>query len=89
MHPSLRDSVCALLCALTLASCGGKRPNAPAARPTPRVDHSLTLPGNDGRVHLISIPSEAGEVTRCIVAVTSAGASTSCAPRDIELPPEQ
>lgn len=63
---------------------------APTAAAAPaRVESTLPLPGTDGRVHIVAIPGEFLEVTRCIVAVTQAGAvSTSCAPKGIELPPD-
>lgn len=54
----------------------------------PRVAATLQLPGGDGRVHVIAIPNEFHEVTRCIVAVSTTGAiSATCAPKELDLTP--
>jgi hypothetical protein len=89
MRRSCLNRCCAssfLLLAL-LAGCDSHRP-APVSRPLkPRIDATLPI-GDDGRVHVIAIPGEAGEITRCIVAVTPAGhIATSCSPKDIEATP--
>lgn len=82
----------ALVAAAAVASChqvdnGARHWQSPAnpAGP-PRIDATLTLPQGDGRVHVVAIPGDLGEVTRCVVAVSSVGMiATSCSPKDIEL----
>ncbi|MBI5259793.1 MAG: hypothetical protein HY855_25055 [Burkholderiales bacterium] len=89
-----RFALILLAAASALQACSGGSPT-PAARRDPakasgpaRVDATLQLPQGDGRVHVIAIPSEFGEVTRCLVAVSTAGmVSTSCSPKDIDLAP--
>lgn len=53
----------------------------------PQVEHTLDLPGGDGRVHIVAIRDRTLlEVTRCLVAVGPNGqAAVSCAPKDIDL----
>ncbi len=53
-----------------------------------RIETSLTLPSGDGRVHIIAVPTDYLEITRCVVAVGPNGsASVSCAPKGFDLPP--
>ena len=81
-------------CALALAGCGQQqRPAAHAPLggppPAPRVEATLQLPGGDGRVHIVVMPTGYLESARCVVAVAaSGGVSTSCAQRDIDLQPD-
>lgn len=88
-----RAAAAAFITAAVVASCykagGSAQPRADLTKPAgpPRLDATLTLPQGDGRVHVIAIPSEFGEVTRCVVAVSSVGMiAASCAPKEIELP---
>lgn len=90
----LRASLALAVGAAGVAGCGRQHeppPRPAAARPQPpRLDASLQLPNSGGVVHVVAIPGELGEVTRCIVAMTPTGAvSTSCAPKEFEFPPEQ
>lgn len=83
-----------LVVTLAIAGCSqelGAPHHKAAAKPSaPRIDASLALPNNDGRVHIIVIPGEVGEQQRCIVATTPAGhVSTSCAPKEIAPAPDQ
>lgn len=56
------------------------KPSGPA-----HVEATLPLPGGAGQAHVIAVPSEFGEVMRCVVGTTASGAiSTSCAPKSIE-----
>jgi hypothetical protein len=79
--------------AASVASCTQSPPpkaRADAAPTPPKVEHTLVLPGSDGRVHIVAIRDRAlFEVTRCLVAVGPNGqAAVSCAPKDIDLSPD-
>lgn len=77
------------LAALALCACGPP-PKPPHVPQPPKVEASLALPNNDGRVHVVVIPGDVGEQQRCIVATTPAGhVSTSCAPKEIAPAPDQ
>lgn len=52
--------------------------------PAPRIVMSIPIPGPG--IHVVAIPNELMESTRCIVAVTEAGhVATSCAPKELDL----
>ncbi len=56
------------------------KPSGPA-----HIEATLALPGGAGQAHVIAVPSEFGEVMRCVVGTTASGAiSASCAPKSIE-----
>lgn len=61
------------------------RARAPASLAT-----TIALPGG-GRVHVVEVPQDLIDVTRCLVAVSETGASVavSCAPRSPDLEPHQ
>lgn len=47
-----------------------------------RVEATLTLPGGDGRVHIVAMPTDLFEASKCLVAVGPNGqAAVSCAPK--------
>lgn len=76
-----------------VAACGqSAAPHRDLSRPSgpARIESTLALRGGAGAVHVIAIPDAWGEVTRCVVATTSAGGvATSCAPKALEiLPPD-
>lgn len=64
-------------------------PATPAPPPVARIETTLQLPNGDGRVHVVVIPTGYLEASRCVIAVaaSSAAISTSCAQRDLDLPP--
>ena len=85
-------ALAAAAAAIIAAGCSKHEPAAPASPPPPpaaRVETTLQLPHGDGRVHIVVIPTGYLEASRCVVAVaaSSAAISTSCTPRDLELPP--
>lgn len=55
---------------------------APAA---PSVVKSLSLPGEDGRVHIVEVPGRL-DVSRCLIHVGPAGSTIACLPAT-DLPP--
>lgn len=74
----------AALLAVSLAVAGcGPNPSAPKrvrAEPAPPgVSRSISLPGDDGRVHVIDVPGRY-EVTRCLVHVGPGASSMTCLP---------
>lgn len=76
----------AVLAWVAYSSNAPARPARDGARqaPAPRVVASLPLPGPG--IHVVAIPNELMESTRCIVAVTDAGnVATSCAPKELDL----
>lgn len=81
------------LAVVTLVACDNKpaKSNLPRQPSTPRVEATLTLPNGDGRLHIVAMPTEYLEVTRCLVAVGPNGqAAVSCTPKDLDLPvPDQ
>lgn len=83
----------ALVVAATASAAACTQPPPPKAHvdhspKPPQVEHTLDLPGGDGRVHIVAIRDRALlEVTRCLVAVGPNGqAAVSCTPKDIDLP---
>lgn len=51
----------------------------------PHLETTIPLPNNAGTVHVIAVPSEFYEITRCLVVTTPAGAvSTTCANRQLD-----
>jgi len=57
------------------------KPSGPA-----HIESTLALPGGAAQAHVIAVPSEYGEVMRCVVGTTASGAiSTACAPKSIEV----
>jgi len=85
-----RVAPAALTVAVTVAACTQSPPpkvRADRVPEPPKVEHTLDLPGGDGRVHIVAIRDRTLlEVTRCLVAVGPNGqAAVSCAPKDIDL----
>lgn len=77
---NMRVLVALLACAL--AGCGPNvaAPKRQRAEPAPPgVSRSITLPGDDGRVHVIDVPGRY-EVTRCLVHVGAGASSMTCLP---------
>lgn len=67
-----------------LSSDAPTRP--PAAEPA-AVEATLQLPGNDGRVHIVRIPTGFMESARCIVTVNERGEhQSSCAAPTVSIP---
>lgn len=70
-----------LVLLLALSACGGKpepRPKKPPVAP-PKVAATVTLPGDDGRVHVIEVPGRL-DLSRCLVHVGPAGSHIACLP---------
>lgn len=71
--------------ALMVAALAGCGPNPTAtkrvrAEPAPPgVSRSITLPSDDGRVHVIDVPGRY-ETTRCLVHVGPGASSMTCLP---------
>lgn len=92
---AVRHQLAALAFALPLAGCDIDKP--PIARPArtdrpvaqARIEKSIELPGGQGTVHVLAVPTGVMESSRCVV-VTSAGGSpaVSCIAKDIDLAPE-
>lgn len=77
---AMRVLVALLACAL--AGCGPNvaAPKRVRAEPAPPgVARSISLPGEDGRVHVIDVPGR-HEVTRCLVHVGASASSMTCLP---------
>lgn len=76
----MRVLVALLACAL--AGCGPNvaAPKRQRAEPVPPgVSRSITLPGDDGRVHVIDVPGRY-ETSRCLVHVGASASSMTCLP---------
>lgn len=59
------------------------------AQPAPRLEATIELPGGDGRVHVIVVPTDPFESARCIVAVGPSGnASSACSRSAIDAAPD-
>lgn len=73
-----------------LVACGGGKPRPAPLKPAEaRVEATLELPKGDGRAHIIVMPTDIFEASRCLVAVGPNGqAAVSCAPKGYEPPPD-
>lgn len=87
----LMTRLAGLMAAALLAGCWSeaKPRRQPLAQPSAKVESSLELPGGDGRAHIVVMPTDPFESSRCLVAVGPNGqAAVACAPKGIDLPPD-
>ena len=80
---------------LALVGCGDvhlpfkdqSAPTRPAVAEAAAVEATVQLPGNDGRVHIVRVPTGYLESARCIVTVNERGEhQSSCAAPTVSLP---
>jgi len=80
---------------IALAACDGRPATQAKKKPSlkpalARIEATLELPSGDGRVHIIAVPTDFMEITRCIVAVGPNGAAAvSCAPKGFDMPADE
>lgn len=79
--------------AIALAACDRQAKHASLVdRPPARthIETSIELPGGQGVVHVLAMPTGYMEIARCVI-VTSRdnGPAVSCTPKDIDLPPDK
>jgi len=72
-----------LIALVALVGCQPKAPEKPQVRqklPDARVLQTLTLPGDDGRIHIIAMPTSglSNYAQRCLLHVGSQGSSIAC-----------
>lgn len=57
----------------------------PPSLPAPHLVATIDLPGSDGRAHVIVVPTDYLESTRCVIAVGPNGqAAVACAQRGLD-----
>ncbi len=72
-----------LIALIALVGCQPKAPEKPQVRqklPDARVLQTLTLPGDDGRVHIIAMPTSGAlnYAHRCLLHVGANGSTMAC-----------
>ena len=87
MCPARNISLCVSACALLFA-CDKAPPKPVRERPPAeaRIEKTIELPGGQGTVHVLAVPTGLMEAARCVVVTSTHGSpAVSCAPKDLDL----
>ena len=80
-----------LVFALAVAACD--KPSKPVRERPPaeaRIEKTIELPGGQGTVHVLAVPTGFMEAARCVVVTSTHGSpAVSCAPKDLDLAPDR
>lgn len=78
-------TVCSTACALLVACNKPPTPVRERALAEARIEKTIELPGGQGTVHVLAVPTGFMEAARCVVVTSSHGSpAVSCAPKEID-----